>query len=204
MTDTEAFLQAILTSPDDDVPRLQYADYLEEQGNPHGLFIRLQVEIARLEARENELRRQADDLVRLNAPIENYFEERGLDHRWVKETQRGFAEKLELSAEDWLKHADRILACNPIRVVVLTTESNPCYEIRMTRVTSNFRLPGRKTWRSYFPAPDFRQLLEDEWPGIQFVVTAPWMSIFSSGAIRSGGMSVYHLPAANPTPNRSN
>src|SRR5690242_5076711 len=54
MTQEEAFLQAICESPNDDVPRLVYADWLEENGGPDGAdraeFIRVQVERARLPA----------------------------------------------------------------------------------------------------------------------------------------------------------
>ncbi len=38
-----AFLQEILANPDDDSVRLIYADWLEEQGNPRGTFIRTQI-----------------------------------------------------------------------------------------------------------------------------------------------------------------
>ncbi len=33
MTDNDALLRAILDSPDDDAPRLVYADWLEENGD---------------------------------------------------------------------------------------------------------------------------------------------------------------------------
>jgi uncharacterized protein (TIGR02996 family) len=46
MTEDEAFLQALLQTPDDDTPRLIYADWLEEQGDPRGEFIRLQCALA--------------------------------------------------------------------------------------------------------------------------------------------------------------
>src|SRR5262245_43508415 len=65
MTHEEAFLRAIRDSRDDDAPRLAYADWLEERGDPRGEFIRVQCELARisaddprrpaLEAREREL-----------------------------------------------------------------------------------------------------------------------------------------------------
>ncbi len=48
MTHDEAFLQAILEAPDDDTPRLIYADWLEEQDDPRGEFIRVQCQLARL------------------------------------------------------------------------------------------------------------------------------------------------------------
>jgi uncharacterized protein (TIGR02996 family) len=42
MVDEATFLQAIRAAPDEDAPRLVYADWLEEQGDPRGEFIRLQ------------------------------------------------------------------------------------------------------------------------------------------------------------------
>jgi type VI secretion system protein ImpC len=48
MTGEEAFLQAILTDPEDDAPRLVYADWLEEHGEAaRADFIRVQCELAR-------------------------------------------------------------------------------------------------------------------------------------------------------------
>jgi uncharacterized protein (TIGR02996 family) len=43
-----AFLRAIKESPEDDTPRLIFADWLEEQGDPRGEFLRLQCALARL------------------------------------------------------------------------------------------------------------------------------------------------------------
>jgi uncharacterized protein (TIGR02996 family) len=49
MTDREALYRAILDAPDDDAPRLIYADWLEEHGDPERAeFIRLQCEIDRI------------------------------------------------------------------------------------------------------------------------------------------------------------
>ena len=42
------FLAAICANPDDDAPRLVYADWLDEHGDPRGEFIRVQVELAAL------------------------------------------------------------------------------------------------------------------------------------------------------------
>jgi len=46
MSDDAAFLRAILAAPDDDLPRLVYADYLDDRDDPRGEFIRLQMAIA--------------------------------------------------------------------------------------------------------------------------------------------------------------
>src|SRR5262245_46036036 len=49
VTDGEALFRAILDDPDDDLPRLAYADWLEENGQqPRAQLIRLMCEAARL------------------------------------------------------------------------------------------------------------------------------------------------------------
>src|SRR5205807_6540672 len=65
MTHEDAFLQAILESPDDDLPRMVYGDWLTDRGDPRGEFIHAQCHLARmgedderrlpLEEREREL-----------------------------------------------------------------------------------------------------------------------------------------------------
>jgi len=52
MSDRDAFLAAIAAAPEDDAPRLVYADWLEENGDPeHAEFIRVQCEIELLRRR---------------------------------------------------------------------------------------------------------------------------------------------------------
>jgi len=40
VTDDEAFLRAIVDAPGDDAPRLVYADWLDERGDPRGAYLR--------------------------------------------------------------------------------------------------------------------------------------------------------------------
>jgi uncharacterized protein (TIGR02996 family) len=47
MTDPEAFLDQILTDPDDDRPRMVYADWLMREGDPRGELISIQCALAR-------------------------------------------------------------------------------------------------------------------------------------------------------------
>ena len=48
MTPEQAFTQAIIETPDDDTPRLVFADYLEEHGDEEQAeFIRVQIELAK-------------------------------------------------------------------------------------------------------------------------------------------------------------
>src|SRR5262245_31674985 len=44
-----AFVGTTLADPDDDTPRLIYADWLEERGDPRGEYVRLAVAIERLQ-----------------------------------------------------------------------------------------------------------------------------------------------------------
>jgi uncharacterized protein (TIGR02996 family) len=56
MSDREALLAAILANPDEDTPRLMFADWLDEHGQPERAeFIRVQIELARLRAAEADL-----------------------------------------------------------------------------------------------------------------------------------------------------
>lgn len=43
MTDDEAFLRAIVAAPADEAPRLVYADWLDERGDPRGAYLRATV-----------------------------------------------------------------------------------------------------------------------------------------------------------------
>src|SRR5262245_8220254 len=71
MTDRSDFLQAIITNPDDDAPRLIYADWLEEQGDEdRAEFIRVQCELEQLPPeteRRTELTRRQSDLLYLHS-----------------------------------------------------------------------------------------------------------------------------------------
>src|SRR5947209_17245936 len=78
--DRAAFLRAIDESPDDNLPRLIYADWLEEHGEPERAeFIRVQCELARLprrdtrrtelERRERELLERHEDAWRADLPV---------------------------------------------------------------------------------------------------------------------------------------
>ena len=53
MTD-DAFLAAILATPDDDSPRLIYADWLEERGDPRGELLRVECRLRLLSEEAKE------------------------------------------------------------------------------------------------------------------------------------------------------
>jgi uncharacterized protein (TIGR02996 family) len=118
--DEHALLSAIEAAPADDLPRLVYADWLEEHGQAvRAEFVRLQCEIARLEAARDEIRshhvplwqRQAELLARhrdeLLGPLA------GLPGRVEIEFKRGFPARVELAVADFLTHGAALTAARP-------------------------------------------------------------------------------------------
>lgn len=114
LSQEDAFLQPILDHPDDDTPRLVFADWLEEQGNPRGTFIRLQCERAKLTqhdagwkellAQESALLRQFD--AEWSKPVLRYVEE--VHYR------RGFIEHVRVSATKLLKNGAKLFRAAPV------------------------------------------------------------------------------------------
>ncbi len=123
MKQQEAFLQSIVEAPDDDTPRLVYADWLEEHGKgpaeiDRAAFIRAQIELAKLPPEE----RPADLLFQEGDPLRRH----GV--AWAKPTSRitqryefgrGFVDKVTLNGAKFLDVADRLFAGAPIRRVRL-------------------------------------------------------------------------------------
>jgi uncharacterized protein (TIGR02996 family) len=106
-----ALLAAILANPDDDLPRLVYADWLEENGRPRRAeFIRVECETARTNHELPayvQLLRRSDQLSKRNA--QRWFgqlADEGVFYHFI--TSRGFVESLVLSLDLFTTHADVI------------------------------------------------------------------------------------------------
>ena len=123
MNEGEALLAAILASPDDDTPRLVYADWLDEHDEPERAeFIRLQIALAHaptiaLRAREGALLHAHESawLSALKAekgPL--YGEAHG-------KFRRGFIEVVWMSATAFLERATELFVAVPLRELRLTT-----------------------------------------------------------------------------------
>src|SRR5262245_51635979 len=84
MTDGDALRRAILAEPDDDTPRLVYADWLQENGNTdRAEFIRAQIEAVRAEPFGPKARK-ADE--RADGILKVYR------HVWTRELHGGLVE----------------------------------------------------------------------------------------------------------------
>ncbi len=101
-SEQESLLQAIREFPDDDLPRLIYADYLDERGDPQGELIRVQCELACIEA-ENAIGSDViAELKSREADLLNRFATRWTGITDPKESavfRRGFVESLSLVVE---------------------------------------------------------------------------------------------------------
>lgn len=116
-----AFLSAIAECPDDDAPRLIYADWLDDEGLPdRAELIRAQCRLARLPGDSPEhrlLTRRCSDLLTAH--------ERGwraalpeLDGITWEGFDRGFVEAaFAVTAEAFLTHAEALFAAAPVRRV---------------------------------------------------------------------------------------
>jgi uncharacterized protein (TIGR02996 family) len=119
VTMNDAFLQSICENPEDDVVRLIYADWLEDNGDPRGEFIRAQVELAQLTTdspRRRELAFRAHQLLGLHGeewstPLRSFVEE------W--QFSRGFINKVTISANSLVSHAEDLFRLAPLQRIRL-------------------------------------------------------------------------------------
>src|SRR3954465_13878190 len=102
MSGESAFLSAIREAPEDDGPRLVFADWLEDHGDPaRADFIRVQCELARLERddeRGAELKRREKQLLDEN---EGRWAEGLSDVAWGWQFARGLPDQVTLDQRKW-------------------------------------------------------------------------------------------------------
>jgi uncharacterized protein (TIGR02996 family) len=116
MNQSESFERAILAAPQDNSPRLIYADWLEEQGDPRGEYLRVETELADLgptDPRRNDQRQRVGELrARVDRRWGTTFGLRRITAvedmvYYLREFHRGWSESPELdpaSLPDWLPH----------------------------------------------------------------------------------------------------
>jgi uncharacterized protein (TIGR02996 family) len=191
MPSDEAFLHAICENPQDDAPRLIYADWLEEHGKPERAeFIRVDVELARLDeddprwpalaARGRELlERHGDEWRRLpNLP--------GI--RWGR-WERGFVvEARAAHAKAFLENAATLFRVTPLRRLEFGARVTARTLARILAVPELARLDHLALWRSPL-----------ETAGAEAVARSPHLaglSTLSLGQCRLGSGGVAALAAA--------
>lgn len=171
MTDTEAFIAAIVGRREDDLPRLVYADYLDEQGDAdRAEFIRVQCDLARFGPNDSNVaahasltRRERSLLAAherewLNGtPLESYVtdEPHGTAY-WVRPFDlgwtRGFVSTLRGTWEQWWSRGDALVRAFPIELVAFSNRPS---------ATAGFRVKRRTTG-------DAARWEHDRWPSVEF------------------------------------
>jgi uncharacterized protein (TIGR02996 family) len=160
-TKQQHFVHTIIEQADDDGPRLVFADWLEEHGDPERAdFIRVQCALARGEAHAEMLRKRERELLAANelrwtAPLHGMVQRA----RFV----RGFAERLTLMTEAFLTHATTLFRLTPVRHVILTEVGNHLPRLAdlpdLGRVrTLEFRTFGGKNIGKLVRSPHLGQL----------------------------------------------
>ncbi|MCI0703951.1 MAG: TIGR02996 domain-containing protein [Planctomycetia bacterium] len=147
MSDGDALLAAILAQPDEDVPRLAYADWLDEVGDEQSRiraeFIRVQIEMARIPPREVmpdrtrmlELMPRARVILTTHgeswlAPLRqpggplNSYQAHG-------EFRRGFVEVVWMSAVGFVSKAENLFASAPVRELRVNRTTLPEFRALM-------------------------------------------------------------------------
>jgi uncharacterized protein (TIGR02996 family) len=121
MTDRDALYAAICTTPDEDTPRLAFADFLVEQGGKAdkvlARFIRLQVELARSGCVNPQNHPLAQEINRLEIKHAGKWSA-GLNGLvLMSRFARGFVEEVTMYSKRFVAEGDRLFAAHPVRAV---------------------------------------------------------------------------------------
>jgi uncharacterized protein (TIGR02996 family) len=194
--EADAFLQAIRATPDDDTPRLVYADWLEEHGEPRGEFIRVQCEIPRLPAahpRSIQLQSNERRLLRAHRahwveplrPFVGFWQA-----QWVLEFRRGFVERIDIDAEVFLRHGEELFRHAPLRQVSFSSARG--------------RLPALTTCRYLAEIEELSfldQPLEER--DLTALAACPYLSRMKKLALVTNGLTVTETQIFSRTLNRA-
>ena len=128
MSERDAFLRAICETPDDDTPRLVFADWLQENGDePRAEFIRLQIELERMPDGKKKLKKQGREKEVLDAhrdkwakPLKPFFADYyggKYAHFYAPPVafRRGFVETIAMDVETFGDRGSEVFSLAPIR-----------------------------------------------------------------------------------------
>src|SRR5262249_48629601 len=150
MNQRQAFLQTIIEAPEDDTPRLVFADWLDDEGDAkRAEFIRTQIALERLpaaDARRPELARREKEL--LNTHGWGWAEEVGcVIEEW--QFRRGFIERAQMSLLQTGDEIAAILNLAPIRHIRDTTQADTLAGV-VEALPHLGRLTGLEYWGLYY------------------------------------------------------
>jgi uncharacterized protein (TIGR02996 family) len=137
----QAILRTIFENPDDDAPRLVYADWLEERGDPDNTarahLIRRQIAINSADPDRSSASERNDPQGALAVAEER------CTPQWLRSGKaawdRGFIREARCDTAAWADHANEILSEHPIHS--LTLEGEICIEHVPVLITTSNRIP---------------------------------------------------------------
>jgi uncharacterized protein (TIGR02996 family) len=220
MSQADAFLDAIRDAPDDDAPRLIFADWLDDHGDgDRAAFLRAQVRLARL-APEGpdrlDLEDEADDLLRRHPEWAERLPE--VARAW--ELRRGFLESVTLTGGTFLSYASTLFAAFPLRDVCFVSAGRQVAHLarspHLARVESlAFRCnplasgepPSDRDLRDLFASPHLGRLTALDlsccgvgWPAMQALLDSPLLARLKrldlGGNVGIADRAVRHLAQA--------
>ena len=182
----QALFQAVLDRPDDDAPRVRFAEFLDAQGDPYGAFIRAQLACThalrhRSDEEANELREKARELRYKHRTPEwtNGVERLGADPEFI----RGFVDRIIVDARTYIDHAAELYRRAPIRQLVLTSVGDV-----VETIARDSRL-SRISWLSV----DGKPTIGDS--GLATIAASPHLSNLKVLAVSHQGIGIAGLEA---------
>jgi uncharacterized protein (TIGR02996 family) len=117
MSDRDDLFRALLAAPEDDAPRLVYADWLDEHGQPERAeFVRLQCAMDRIPPKTGRWRPLYERAARLEREWKAHWAGPALERVLNAEFRRGFVDRVRLTVDQFLKSADELLTFEPVTV----------------------------------------------------------------------------------------
>ena len=151
MTDRAGLLDAISHRPGADLPRLVFADYLDDHGEPaRASFIRHQVAAARLPpgSPERFAHLSAADELEAGRDAEWLGDWRGRLADW--EFRRGFVHRVRITLGNWLAHGERLFDWEPVGELTIVDDADGGLEAR--EVAAAVAHPAFRMVRAYTAA----------------------------------------------------
>lgn len=115
----DAFLFDIITNPNEDGLRLIYADWLDENDDPRGEFIRLQMELNELDVTSSKRKKIKTRLRRLFRDHGKQWSAPLKDVDAALQFRRGFPDHAQIDVQTFLNHGEEIFAMAPITELTL-------------------------------------------------------------------------------------
>ncbi|HKB04002.1 MAG TPA: TIGR02996 domain-containing protein [Gemmataceae bacterium] len=124
MSDRDDLLRAVLAAPEDDAPRLIYADWLDEHGHPERAeFVRLQCAMDRIPPKTGRWRPLHERTARLEREWRATWAGAALKKVLNIEFRRGFVDRVRLTVEQFLASAEDLFGLEPLRTWEFTSNA---------------------------------------------------------------------------------